>query len=54
MYLNQLTIIGFTGQDADFHYTPNGTAVTTSSVATKESGRMTKANGKAERIGTAS
>ena len=35
MYLNQLTIIGFTGQDADFHYTPNGTAVTTFSVATK-------------------
>jgi len=29
MYMNQLTIIGFTGQDADFHYTPNGTAVTT-------------------------
>ena len=37
MYMNQLTIIGFTGQDADFHYTPNGTAVTTLSLATKES-----------------
>jgi hypothetical protein len=28
MYMNQLTIIGFTGQDADFHYTQNGTPVT--------------------------
>ena len=37
MYLNQLTIIGFTGQDADFHFTSNGTPVTTMSVATKES-----------------
>ena len=37
MYMNQLTIIGFTGQDADFHYTPNGTAITTLSLATKES-----------------
>ena len=37
MYLNQLTIIGFTGQDADFHFTSNGTPVTTLSVATKES-----------------
>jgi single-strand DNA-binding protein len=37
MYMNQLTIIGFTGQGADFHYTPNGTAVTTLSIATKES-----------------
>ena len=25
MYLNQLTIIGFTGQDAEFHFTSNGT-----------------------------
>ena len=37
MYLNQLTIIGFTGQDADFHFSSNGTPVTTLSVATKES-----------------
>src|ERR1700756_4682117 len=44
MYLNQLTIIGFTGQDADFHYTSNGAAVTTFSVATKESWK----NGKGE------
>jgi single-strand DNA-binding protein len=43
MYMNQLTIIGFTGQDADFHYTPNGTAVTTFSVATKESWKNDKA-----------
>ena len=37
MYMNQLTIIGFTGQDAELHYTQNGTPVTTLSVATKES-----------------
>src|SRR5215467_7705072 len=37
MYLNQLTIIGFTGQDADFHFSSNGTLVTTLSIATKES-----------------
>ena len=35
--LNQLTIIGFTGNDAEAHYTPNGTLVVTLSVATKES-----------------
>lgn len=35
--LNQLTIIGFTGSDAEAHYTPNGTLVTTLSIATKES-----------------
>jgi hypothetical protein len=55
MYLNQLTIIGFTGQDADFHYTPNGTAVQRSQWQRKSPGRMTtKANGRAEPIGTAS
>ena len=37
MYLNQLTIIGFTGSEADVHYTANGTLITTLSVATKES-----------------
>jgi single-strand DNA-binding protein len=37
MYMNQLTIIGFTGQDAELHYTQNGTPVMTLSVATKES-----------------
>ena len=35
--LNQLTIIGFTGSDADVHYTQSGTLVTTLSVATKQS-----------------
>src|SRR5215475_3727530 len=42
MYMNQLTIIGFTGQDADIHYTSNGTAMTTISVATKESWKNDK------------
>ena len=37
MYMNQLTIIGFTGQDAEFHFTPNRAPVATISVATKES-----------------
>ena len=35
--LNQLTIIGFTGNEADIHYTANGTLVATLSVATKQS-----------------
>jgi single-strand DNA-binding protein len=35
--MNQLTIIGFTGQNAETHYTTNRTLVTTLSVATKES-----------------
>ena len=35
--MNQLTIIGFTGNDAESHYTQNGTLVVTISVATKES-----------------
>ena len=35
--LNQLTIIGFTGNEADTHYTTNGTLVATLSVATKQS-----------------
>lgn len=35
--LNQITIIGFTGSDADVHYRQSGTLVTTLSVATKES-----------------
>src|SRR4029450_2833387 len=35
--MNQLTIIGFTGREAEMHYTTNGTLVTTLSVATKES-----------------
>ena len=35
--LNQLTIIGFTGSEADVHYTTSGKMVVTLSVATKES-----------------
>ena len=35
--MNQITIIGFTGNDAEAHYTQNGTLVVTISVATKES-----------------
>ena len=35
--MNQITIIGFTGSDADAHYTQNGTLITTLSVATRES-----------------
>jgi single-strand DNA-binding protein len=34
--LNQLTIIGFTGREAETHYTTNGTLVSTPSVGTKE------------------
>jgi single-strand DNA-binding protein len=37
MYMNQLTIIGFTGNDAEAHYTQSGTLITTLSLATKES-----------------
>jgi single stranded DNA-binding protein len=37
IYMNQLTIIGFTGQDAEFHSTSNRTPVATISAATKES-----------------
>ena len=35
--LNQLTLIGFAGSDAEAHYTANGALVGTLSVATKES-----------------
>ncbi len=35
--MNQITIIGFTGSDAEAHYTKTGTLVVTVSVATKES-----------------
>jgi single-strand DNA-binding protein len=37
MYMNQLTIVGFSGNDAEAHYTPSGALVTTLSIATKES-----------------
>ena len=39
MNLNQLSIIGFLGKDAETKYLPNGTAVTKVSVATKRSGK---------------
>ena len=39
MYMNQLTIVGFSGNDAEVHYTSTGTLVTTLSIATKESWR---------------
>ena len=42
MYMNQLTIIGFTGNDAEAHFTPAGTLATTLSVATKESWKNTE------------
>ena len=35
--MNQLTIIGFTGREADMHHTTSGTLVVTLSVATKQS-----------------
>jgi single-strand DNA-binding protein len=35
--MNQITIIGFAGSDAEAHYTQNGTLIVTLSVATKES-----------------
>jgi single-stranded DNA-binding protein len=34
---NKITIIGFTGNDAEAHFAENGTLVVTISVATKES-----------------
>lgn len=37
MYLNQFTIIGFAGKNADTKYLPNGTPVVKFSVATKKS-----------------
>lgn len=37
MYLNQLTIIGFLGQNPEVKSLPNGTAVSKFSVATKKS-----------------
>ena len=35
--LNQITLIGFTGSEAEVHYTQNGTVVAVVSVATKAS-----------------
>ena len=42
--MNQITIIGFTGCDAEAHYTKNGTLVVTLSVATKESWKAADGN----------
>jgi len=42
---NQITIIGFTGNDAEAHFTQNGTLVVTISVATKESWKDADRNG---------
>jgi single-strand DNA-binding protein len=42
--MNQLTIIGFASNDAEAHYTPNGTLVVTISVATKESWKDSDGN----------
>jgi single-strand DNA-binding protein len=42
--MNQITIIGFTGSDAEAHYTQNGTLGVTLSVATKESWKDTDGN----------
>ena len=50
--MNQLTIIGFTGNDAEVHYTPNGTLLVTISVAPKSPGRTPTATGRAEQTGT--
>lgn len=41
MYLNQLTIIGFSGSEADVRHTSNGTLVATLFVATMESWKNT-------------
>ena len=43
--MNQLTIIGFTGQDAEFHFTPNRTPIATISVANKESWKNEQGEG---------
>jgi hypothetical protein len=50
--LRELTIVGFTGSDAEAHYTQNGTLVVTLSVATKDPGRTPTASGRAEQTGT--
>ena len=50
--MNQLTIIGFTGNDAEAHYTTNGTLVVTISVATKESWKDADGNWQTEQTGT--
>ena len=43
--------IGFTGNDAESHYTQNGSLVVTISVATKESWKDADGTGRAEQTG---
>ena len=50
--MNQLTIIGFTGNDAEAHYTQNGTLVVRSQSRRKSPGRTPTATGRAEQTGT--
>ena len=50
--MNQITIIGFTGSDAEAHYTKDGTLVVTLSVATKESWKDADGNWQREQTGT--
>ncbi len=49
--MNQLTIIGFTGNKAEARYGPNGTVTTTLSVATKESWKNLDGEWQVERSG---
>ncbi len=48
--MNQLTIIGFTGNDAEAHYTQNGTLVVTLQSRLKKHGRIPPASGRANRL----
>lgn len=52
--LNQLTIIGFIGNDAESHYTANGTLVSRFRSQPKNHGKMQMANGKAVPTGIGS
>ncbi len=54
MNLNQLTIIGFIGKNAETKDLPNGTPVVKFSVATKKSWKDEKMNGKTGPSGTTS
>ena len=50
--LNQITLIGFTGSEAEVHYTQNGTVVAVVSSRPKSPGRTPTANGRAGPTGT--
>ena len=50
--MNQITIIGFTGSDAEAHYTQNGTLVVTFQSRLKNLGKTPTAPGIAEQTGT--